>query len=132
MTNAIKSTKYILEILKNNKELSQYISTDNIYPLDAKQTTNFPFAVIQRNSIQTASTKDGIYEDKVNFSIIVVDDNYIGSVDIAQAIRDALDYKEYITDNVSIDLITMQACNETYYNDSFIQELIFDAEFNVI
>lgn len=132
MTNSLKLVKYILEILKLDENLSKHISIDKIFPIDARLSTSFPFAVIQRTSLIPSSSKDGIYEDTVNFTIAIADDNYIGSVNIAQAIRNALDIRSYKTDEVCIRQLRLTGASETLYNDTFIQELNFTVQFDVL
>ena len=130
MKNTLKVTKYILAMLKADENLKEYISADKFYPIDAKLSSTFPFAVMQRTGIVPASTKDGIFQESVDYTIIIVDDNYAGSIDIAEAVRQTLDRHSYKTDEICISRITLTGSTETYYNDSYIQQLDFKIEFN--
>jgi hypothetical protein len=58
---------------------------------------------------------------------MIVDDNYIGSVNIAEAIRTALDRRAYKTDEINIRSIRLVGASETLYDESFIQQLDFIA-----
>lgn len=127
MINSLKLTKYVLEILKLDENLVKYIPYKSIYPIDARLSSKFPFAVIQRTSVIPANAKDGTYEDTVYFSLMIVDDNYIGSVNIAEAIRTALDRRAYKTDEINIRSIRLVGASETLYDESFIQQLDFIA-----
>lgn len=131
MKNSLLITKYILDILKQNTELMKIISIDKFYPIDAKLSSSFPFAVILRTQLIPSSSKDGIYMDIVKFSVIIVDNTYIGSVTIADAVRNALDRHKYKSDEVNISYIKIEGASEGYYNDAYVQELNFSAEFNV-
>lgn len=132
MNNTLKLTKYILDILKSDDGVKQVISTNNIFPVDARLGTDFPFSVVTRTSMQCADAKDGRYEDIVYFSVVVVDDTYIGSIDIAQAMRNALDHHDYRNDEVSISEIRLENATENLYNDVFIQQLDFVAYFDLV
>lgn len=127
MTNSILITKYILQILKSNKELLRLIPETNIMPIDARLGTKFPFAVIQRNSITVSSCKDGTYQDTVNFTIAVADDNYIGAVTIANEIRKTLEGYGWRDNDMFVHNIVLTNANETIYNDTQIQTLDFSA-----
>ena len=130
MTNSLLITKYIRTILSQNDELMKKIPIKQFYPVDAKLSTTFPFAVIIRTGMMDNQSKDGIYEDIVTVSIIVVDDNYYGSIDIANEIRNWLEGHCYKDETINITQIKLSSTSEGYYNDAFVQELIFTIKIN--
>lgn len=130
MNNTLKLTKYVLDMLKNDDNVKDVIDTNNIYPVDARLGTKFPFAVVTRTSITASNAKDGLYEDVVYFSVIIVDDTYSGSINIATVIRNALDRRAYQNEEVSISQILLTNATENLYNDVFIQQLDFSAYFD--
>lgn len=125
MTHSLLITKYIRTILSANTSLMERISIDRFFPIDAKQGTTFPFCVIQRTGIQTNGTKDGRNEDNVNITLLLVDDDYIDSVEIADEIRNWLEGHRYKDDSIDIRQIILTGCSETMYNDAYIQQLNF-------
>lgn len=125
MTNSLLITKYIRTILSQDADLMKKISIKQIYPVDAKIGTKFPFAVIIRTGMMDNQSKDGIYEDVITVSIIVVDDNYYGSIDIANEIRNWLEGHRYKDETINITRMKLNSASEGYYNDAFIQELNF-------
>lgn len=130
MKNSLLITKYIRTILEQDTELMKKIPINKFFPIDAKQGTKFPFCVIARTGMQDRSTKDGIYEDIVTVSLIVVDDNYIDSIEIANEIRNWLEGHTYKDDTINIRKMSLSSTSETYYNDAFIQELSFNIYVN--
>ena len=50
MNNTLKLTKYILEMLNADDGVKSVLSTDRIYPVDARLGTQFPFCVVNRTS----------------------------------------------------------------------------------
>ena len=106
------------------------IPIKQFYPVDAKLSTTFPFAVIIRTGMMDNQSKDGIYEDTVTVSIIVVDDNYYGSIDIANEIRNWLEGHCYKDETINITQMKLSSTSEGYYNDAFVQELIFTININ--
>jgi len=131
MKKTILITKYIIDILKNNVNVSTKVTSNNILPLDAIEGTTFPFVIVKRNGISTQYTKDGAWKDSVQFSVIVAAEKYITSVDIAQAIREALEYKHFsFTENsetTEIYNILFQGITEDIINNTYIQMLNFEA-----
>ena len=130
MTNSLLITKYIRTILSHDSNLMKKIPIKQFYPVDAKLSTTFPFAVIIRTGMMDNQSKDGIYEDIVTVSIIVVDDNYYGSIDIANEIRNWLEGHCYKDETINITQIKLSSTSEGYYNDAFVQELIFTIKIN--
>ena len=129
MKQSILITKYIIDLLEANTGLTTLVGT-NIYPIDAKQGTTFPFIVVKRTNIDTQYSKDGRVSDTVGFSVIVVAESYIDSVTIAQLVRQTLElYRGVVdaTNDVSIKYITFTGINEDLYNNAFIQQLNFNA-----
>lgn len=130
MTNSLLITKYIRTILSQDTELMKKIPIKQFFPVDAKLTTKFPFAVIIRSGMQDNSSKDGIYEDVITVSIIVVDNNYNDAIDIANEIRNWLEGHSYKDNDINIRRIRLSSSNESYYNDAFLQELDFNVYIN--
>lgn len=125
MTHSLLITKYIRHILSLNTDLMSRIPIDRFFAIDAKQGTSFPFCVIQRTNIQTSGTKDGMGEDNVYVTLLLVDDDYTNSVEIADEIRNWLEGHRFSDDTINIKRITLNGCNETMYNNAFIQQLNF-------
>lgn len=126
-TNSIKITKYILDILNSNDKVKEMLG-DNIFPIDAKLSTTFPFAVIQRGNISPSYlTKDVIPSDSVTLMITIVDTRYSKVTDIANEVRYALEKKQFIdeVDNIKITDISLSSARESLYNEAYIQQLNF-------
>jgi hypothetical protein len=125
MKNSLLITKYIRTILEQDKTLMAKISIKQFFPIDAKLSTKFPFCVVRRTGMNDFSSKDGIYEDQITVSLIVVDDNYFGSIEIANEIRNWLEAHRYSDDTINITQMRLTSSTEGYLNDAYIQELIF-------
>lgn len=127
MRNALKITKYIKEIVEQNAEIiaTTGLWQDNkikIYPIDAKEGSEFPFIVIQRTNVIPNYCKDGNYHDEVYVSVIAVASSYDESVDIQEKLRNALEGKGVsFDDNFKIRQIECVGFQENIYQDAFIQ-----------
>ena len=84
--------------------------------------TSYPFISFRRNSTDFLYNKDCITEDRVSLDIICVSDNYSETVQIAECIRNVLEYKVYknIEDNIFIDYMILTDANEDTINDAFV------------
>ena len=125
MKQSLSITKYVLKLLKQNTALMALVPYAKIYPIYAKQGTTFPYIVINRDSLLSAYSKDGCFEDTVTVTAIAIADKYDVSVSIASEIRNSLEDKRYKDDNIYISQITMKSAYETTYNNAFIQQLTF-------
>lgn len=130
MRTSLRLTKYILEILNQNTKIKKIVK-DRIYPIDAQLGTKFPFLVILRTSLSCASNKDGRYQDTVYFSVIVMDDNYKGSVELSTVVDDALDHMSYRTEEIQISGIYLENVDETMFatadGNKYVQNMQFRA-----
>jgi len=106
------------------------IPIDKFYAVDAKLSSKFPFAAIERTGITSIRCKDGQYEDMVNVTIYIADNNYIGSVNIANEVRHWLEGHRYKDNDITITDVKLTGSSEVYANDAFIQKLDFEMRIN--
>lgn len=91
---------------------------DKVFPLVANAGTTFPFIVYRRNNYRPFSNKD--YTDEAaDIEIAILSDNYIDSVQVADAVGNALNEKETET----IDEIEITNASEEYNSDTYIQKI---------
>ena len=125
MDNTILAGKYIRKFLIENEELSAMIDTKKIFPLIANADTTFPFIVYSRNNITPLYTKDYLTDNTVVFTIIVVSDEYVQSLELANAVRHSLEGYRYTDEVISIAPIKLQSIIEETIEDAYIQRMTF-------
>jgi hypothetical protein len=133
MKNSIKTTKYIMKMLKGNEELIKLVPGSKIYPIDAKLSSAAPFIVVERTSITPGYAKDGDYEDDVNIMVHVIANTYENAVDIASEVRRALELHDYNDpDGTYISIIELTGVSESLLDNSgklvYTQELTFNVK----
>ena len=101
---------------------------DRIYPLVSKVDCEFPFIVYQRMSVAPSYTKDGLIAEEQNYSISVLADTYSESVELADAVRDALELERGTFAGQRIRNIKLTSVNESWVSDTYVQELNFTIE----
>lgn len=119
--------KYLKKIFDNDEKITSLVKKSNIKAM-ILQPTNFPFISFKRNQVETHYNKDIPYEDVVSVDIICVSNNYSESVEIAQAIRESIEFKVYkdSKENILITKMWMTDANEDTISDSFVQTLTFE------
>ena len=129
MDNSILVSKYIRRFLVENEEVQGLIDVNKIFPLIANADTTFPFIVFQRSNLMPIYTKDILTENQITMVIIVVSNDYIQSLDLANAVRHALEGNVYRDNDIVISAMKMESITEETLEDAYIQRMVFT--FNV-
>lgn len=112
-----KIGKEIVELLKTDEGVTTYVG-NKIFPLIANATTTFPFIVYRRNYYTPDSNKDWENE-KCGIEIVVASTKYEESVNIADAVSEALNHKT----TEDIEDINITNTNEDFYEDTYVQRI---------
>lgn len=116
---------HVYKRLSDSTELAKLVS-DKIYAISTKTETSFPFVIYKRNSLTPEYTKDKYGTgDTVSVEIVVVSDNYLNSVTIAEEVRKSLENKRGSYDNFDVIDSKLISANEDFIEDTFIQSLVF-------
>lgn len=124
MVNSILFGEFLYNRLSTDSGITSYVD-NRIYPLVIIDDVANPFIVFYRNNLESVADKNGVFEDSVNYSVAVVADSYAQSCQIANAVRQRLEFKKVSgTDMVVFDshLTNVQ---ENYIADSYVQTLTF-------
>lgn len=129
MANGITITNQIFTMLSNSQELAQLVPQERIWPLLANITDEseirFPFIMYARTELRPSYNKGGRAMDEVTITVIVVDDQYKRSLEVASAVRSALEMHCWNDNNVVMDYIRLISCEEETIDDAYIQRLTF-------
>ena len=83
MDNSLLVGKYIYKLLSEDTELSGKVSPKKIFPLVANADTTYPFIVYARTGLVVDYCKDGTVENRIDFQILSVSENYVESLEVA-------------------------------------------------
>ncbi len=123
---AISTNKHVYSLLTSDSELTEMVN-DNIFPLVAEESVNYPFIIFTKESVTPSYTKDFLTFDLVTISVVVASNNYIDTVNIAERVRNVLEnYRDSYFYNILLDSVS-----EEFVEDAFIQQLNFSAKINV-
>lgn len=107
-----------------------YDYTQRIFPLLQPDTLAFPFIVHSRTGISVDYTKDHAlrlgWTNTVNYTVSCVSDDYVQCIELANAVRHAMEGVRYVDNDIRIDPIMLLTVSEyTTENDAFVEELQF-------
>lgn len=144
--NSLLASKYIYTILDESTEIKSILGNDKkkIFALQQPDKISFPFIVFQRNSLSVSYTKDYPLQfgwtNTLQFEIACVSDDYIESIELANAVRHSVEgYRWTDRDEnqnviIKIDPIRIVSVNEyvvdTDSSTAFVQSILitFDCE----
>ena len=121
MATALSINKYIYNILTNDVQLSEMVGK-KIYPVIAEESVTFPFVIFKRTAIAPIYAKNAPHYDNCSFSVAVVTNTYIQTVEIAERVRTILEC--YTGDDLK--QVRLSSVNEEFIDDAYIQELNFE------
>ena len=130
--NSLLCSKYIQTILEENEEVKAILGTDEhkIFPLLQPDKLTFPFIVHSRVSLTTRYTKNlplGFgWTNEVTYAVTCVSNDYIQCIELANAVRHALEGYQWKDENIHIEPIELQQVSEYTIDDTtFVEELQF-------
>lgn len=119
---------HIYERLKSSDKVTQLVG-DKFYPLSTKEQTTFPFIVYSRTGLTPNETKDRYGSgDNVIIEVVIADNSYISSINVAEAVRATLEHKSGEYDAFSVTDAKLLSCDEAFIEETFIQRLTFSFE----
>lgn len=147
MDNSILTPKYLQAILEENEEVRNVLGltendteTEKIFPLKQPDVLEFPYIVYTRSTINVQYTKDypmGFgWSNTVSFEIACVSDDYMESIELANAVRHAVEgYRWTDRDEqgkiiIKIDPIRISAISEFMIEsdaaDVYVQSIMIE------
>lgn len=121
MATALSINKHIYTILSSDEKLREMVGK-NIYPVIAEENVTYPFVIFKRQAITPTYAKNALQYDTCSFSVAIVTNTYIQTIEIAERVRTILEC--YSGD--AMKQVRLQAINEEYMDDAYVQELNFD------
>ena len=134
MDNSILISRYVQQILEESEEVRAILGNDQhkIFPLLQPDNLSFPFIVHSRNSIAVTYTKDieymrGGWTNEINYIVSCVSDNYIQCLELANAVRHAMETYRWKDEDIYIHPIKVNYITEyTTEQNAFVQEIQFN------
>ena len=126
----IKVLKYVYAILESSTGITSIVG-DKIFPdivpdvdIDENQI-DYPLIVTKRSAINPDNTKCVINNDTATVEIICYSISYLNVVDLAQEVRDKLDFYKGTVDGKKITHVRMNGITEGFTEGVYYQLLTF-------
>lgn len=129
--HSIKTTYLIHKVLVEDQDLITLIGgAEHIQLLigDPDINTMYPIINIKRDLVSPMKSNKDFGSDRVQFSIKVYSDNYKSSIDIADAIRFALEWHTFQDNEIKLVNVELVSCLENWVKDAYEQSLTFISE----
>lgn len=129
--HSIKTTYLIHKVLVEDQDLMTLIGgADHIQLLigDPDINTMYPIINIKRDLVSPMKSNKDFGSDRVQFSIKVYSDDYKNSIDIADAIRFALEWHTFQDTEIKLVNVELVSCSENWVRDAYEQSLTFISE----
>lgn len=117
------SAGIVLHAILNNDEVVSGIVT-KIIPV-AVDKAELPYIVYARQSMSHEPTKAGAGADTIVISIDCYAVSYKESIELAEAVRNALSYATRKAEGLRLRSCTLTGAKETFTADAYVQELNF-------
>lgn len=143
MIDTLNLGEYIYSRLQSDVELcsllgATVIPNDNseeesitkVFPVIADNNVKLPFIVYKRLSLHSVSNKDGYYQDEVTMEIIIVTQDYLSGVTIANKVREILEVTSITFNDMQISDANLNLATEEYTENSFVQKMQFNFVIN--
>ncbi len=102
--------------------------TNKVFPIVIDQA-QLPYILYRRASLQHNPTKAGMPgADTVTMEVVCYTAKYAEGVELAEAVRAALDYSQGESQGVRMRSCTLTDSEEGYEDDAFVQQLVFQVK----
>lgn len=112
----------IYDVLTNDAEVMA--RTNKVFPVVTDKAT-LPYVAYRRSRLEHNPVKGTQGADTVQIDVLCFSAKYGDGVQLAEAVRQALDGKQAIKDTLIMRSCTIAGGEEYYENDAYIQELNF-------
>ncbi len=124
--SSLSAGAVIRNILLSDEEVKK--RANKVFPIVIDKAT-LPYILYRRASLQHSPTKAGLPgADTVTMEVVCYTARYADGVELAEAVRAALDYKQGERDGVTMRSCVLTDSEEGYEDDAFLQQLIFQVK----
>ena len=123
---SLSAGSIIRDILLSNEEVKR--RTNKVFPI-VIDNAQLPYILYRRAALAHNPTKQGMPgADTVTMEVVCYTAKYAEGVELAEAVRQALDYASGEHDGVKMRSCTLADSEEGYEDDAFVQQLVFSVK----
>lgn len=99
----------------------------DVYPV-VEDKADLPYIVYRRAGFDQTPVKTHAGSDTLQMEILCFTKSYTEGVELAEAVRSALDGTQATLDGLTIRSCTLTDCTESWVSDAYVQEMIFNCK----
>lgn len=119
---SLSAGEIIRAILISDEDVKQ--RTNKVFPVAATDTETLPYILYRRSSMVPVPTKGATSADTVQIEVLCFTESYSAGVELAEAVRSALDHRQY----EGMRSCTLNDSEEAYQDDAYVQQLVFNVK----
>lgn len=118
----LSAGEIVRAVLMGDPAVSERVK--NVYPIVA-DASELPYIVYRRTGYEQTAVKSPKGGDTVHIEVLCLAASYLESVEIAEAVRAALDGMQAEYEGLTIRGCTLEDSSEDWEADAYIQQLVF-------
>ena len=119
--SSLSAGEIIRAVLVEDPEVAA--RTTKVYPVVADEA-KLPYIVYRRTQLEQDATKGRRGADTVGIEVICYTEQYTPGVELAEAVRDALDGKQATVDGLVMRSCYLSDSEEGWQDDAYVQQLV--------
>ncbi len=101
---------------------------NKVFPVVVEGEAILPYIVYRRTQLEQVPTKAGRGADTVNIEVLCYTGHYTEGVELAEAVRDALDGVQGESDGLVMRSCYLADSEEAWQDDAYVQQLVFNVK----
>ena len=121
--SSLSAGEIIRDILVNNAEVAA--RAKKVFPV-VEDSAELPYIVYRRTQLEQEPAKGRRGADTVGIEILCYTQHYTEGVELAEAVRDALDGAQGEKDGLVMRSCYLADSEEAWQDDAYVQQLVFN------
>ena len=123
--SSLSAGEIIRDILVNNAEVAA--RAKKVFPV-VEDSAELPYIVYRRTQLEQEPAKGRRGADMVGIEILCYTQHYTEGVELAEAVRDALDGAQGEKDGLVMRSCYLADSEEAWQDDAYVQQLVFNVK----
>lgn len=123
--SSLSAGEIIRDILVNNAEVAA--RAKKVFPV-VEDSAELPYIVYRRTQLEQEPAKGRRGADTVGIEILCYTQHYTEGVELAEAVRDALDGVQGEKDGLVMRSCYLADSEEAWQDDAYVQQLVFNVK----
>ena len=123
--SSLSAGEIIRAVLTSDPEVTA--RAKKVYPV-VEDTAELPYVVYRRTQLEQGQVKGRRGNDNVTIEVLCYTKGYTEGVELAEAVRDALDNKTAESDGLVMRSCYLTGSEEAWQDDAYLQVLVFNVK----